>query len=74
MILATFQDMVRGIEAKLQEGPQTFMARKKLALEIARMGTRLFGPKLHSPGQSAGSGASSWVVCRKLPRPTTSAR
>jgi benzoyl-CoA reductase/2-hydroxyglutaryl-CoA dehydratase subunit BcrC/BadD/HgdB len=42
IILSYFESLATGIEAKLQAGPQETMARKKLALEIARLGVQLF--------------------------------
>lgn len=45
MILPYFENLVSGIEEKLRSGPQDTVARKTLALEIARLGTRLFSGK-----------------------------
>lgn len=42
MILPYFENLVTGIEARLNAGDDEFAARKKLALEIARMGVQLF--------------------------------
>lgn len=42
MMLKYFQDQVRGIEAKLAEGNLETVARKMYALEVARIGTRLY--------------------------------
>jgi benzoyl-CoA reductase/2-hydroxyglutaryl-CoA dehydratase subunit BcrC/BadD/HgdB len=42
MILPYFENLVTGIEARLQGGTEVYVARKTLALEIARMGVRLF--------------------------------
>ena len=45
MILPYFENLVSGIEEKLRSGPQDTVARKTLALEIARLGMRLFSGK-----------------------------
>ncbi|MDP7114207.1 MAG: 2-hydroxyacyl-CoA dehydratase family protein, partial [Myxococcota bacterium] len=43
MILPYFEDVVRGVEAKLgAAGPGDPVARKRLTLELARLGVRLF--------------------------------
>ena len=45
MILQYFQGVVAGVEEKLASGPQATVARKKLTLELARLGVRLFDGK-----------------------------
>ena len=45
MILPYFENLAAGIEEKLRSGPQETVARKTLALEIARLGIRLFSGK-----------------------------
>ncbi len=45
MILPYFENLATGIEEKLRSGPQETVARKTLALEIARLGIRLFSGK-----------------------------
>ena len=42
MMLKYFQETVSGIEAKLAQGGQGTIARKRFALEVARLGTRLY--------------------------------
>jgi benzoyl-CoA reductase/2-hydroxyglutaryl-CoA dehydratase subunit BcrC/BadD/HgdB len=42
MMLQYFDNMVSGIEAKLQEGPENRSPRKLYALEVARLGKRLY--------------------------------
>lgn len=42
MMLEYFQNLASGLEAKLGERPEGAVARKRFALEIARLGTRLY--------------------------------
>jgi len=42
MMLQYFENVVNGVEAKLAAGGQEFVARKKLTLEMARLGQRLY--------------------------------
>jgi benzoyl-CoA reductase/2-hydroxyglutaryl-CoA dehydratase subunit BcrC/BadD/HgdB len=45
VMLSYFENLAEGIEGKLRSGPQAFTARKKLALNIARLGIRLYSGK-----------------------------
>lgn len=42
MILKHFENMISGIEAKLKKNPEGTNARKKFALEIARLGKKIY--------------------------------
>ena len=44
MLLQYFEDLERGILDKLRETPRSASPRKKFALEVARLGTRLYTP------------------------------
>ncbi len=44
MMLNYFNELVGGLEAKIQETSDGIIARKRLTLEIARLGTRLYTP------------------------------
>jgi len=43
MMKQYFEDMISGIEAKLSADPENFSPRKIYALEVARLGQRLYG-------------------------------
>jgi benzoyl-CoA reductase/2-hydroxyglutaryl-CoA dehydratase subunit BcrC/BadD/HgdB len=45
MMLDYFQSLAEGIEARIRSGPQETTARKRLALELARLGIRLYSGK-----------------------------
>jgi benzoyl-CoA reductase/2-hydroxyglutaryl-CoA dehydratase subunit BcrC/BadD/HgdB len=45
MMLQYFKDLEAGIEAKIRENPGKPNARKKYALEVARLGARLYSPE-----------------------------
>ena len=44
MLLQYFEDLERGIRDKLQENPLSASPRKKFAMEVARLGMRLYTP------------------------------
>ncbi len=44
MMLEYFKELSSGLEAKLNESSNEFIARKRFALELARLGTRLYTP------------------------------
>jgi benzoyl-CoA reductase/2-hydroxyglutaryl-CoA dehydratase subunit BcrC/BadD/HgdB len=44
MMLQYFEGLTQGLEAKLAEGSSKYVARKRYALEVARLGVKLFHP------------------------------
>ncbi len=44
MMLQYFEGLVQGLEAKLAKADSPYVARKRYALEVARLGTKLFHP------------------------------
>ena len=45
MMLEYFEDLKSGLQAKIDESPDSTNARKRFGLEVAKLGTRLYSGK-----------------------------